>query len=187
MIKQIEAMKLALEALEQWNTPLYKRGIAITALRETLAEQPRGEATLAQQEHEYRCCPHDSDCAVHNEPAYPAGSCDCTYRNTHNLPKSAVVHEVCLALTSQALDKLEHENFGRMPNDSWTNKVLDVYHFFDSNPKAKKLTVIYTTPQVREWVGLTDEEIDKTYETKVWDARRSYARAIEAKLKEKNT
>ena len=39
----------------------------------------------------------------------------------------------------------------------------------------------------REWVGLTDEEIDETYETQVWDARRSYARAIEAKLKEKNT
>ena len=39
----------------------------------------------------------------------------------------------------------------------------------------------------REWVGLTDEEIDKIYETKVWDARRSFARAIEAKLKERNT
>ena len=39
----------------------------------------------------------------------------------------------------------------------------------------------------RQWIGLTDEEIDKTYETQVWDARRSYARAIEAKLKEKNT
>jgi len=39
----------------------------------------------------------------------------------------------------------------------------------------------------KEWVGLTDEEIDKTHETQVWDARRSYARAIEAKLKEKNT
>ena len=23
------------------------------------------------------CCGHDSDCAVHNEPAYPAGPCDC--------------------------------------------------------------------------------------------------------------
>lgn len=39
----------------------------------------------------------------------------------------------------------------------------------------------------RTWVGLTDEEIDKTSETQVWDARRSYARAIEAKLKELNT
>ena len=44
----------------------------------------------------------------------------------------------------------------------------------------------YVAPQ-RTWVGLTDEEIDKTHETQVWDARRSYTRAIEAKLKEKNT
>ena len=47
---------------------------------------------------------------------------------------------------------------------------------------------LYTSPPAqRTWVGLTDDEIEKTYETKVWDARRSYARAIEAKLKEKNT
>ena len=46
---------------------------------------------------------------------------------------------------------------------------------------------LYTHPPQRTWVGLTDEEIDKTHETQVWDARRSYARAIEAKLKEKNT
>jgi hypothetical protein len=39
----------------------------------------------------------------------------------------------------------------------------------------------------RPWVGLTDEEIDKTHETQVWDARQSYARAIEAKLKAKNS
>ena len=32
-----EALKLALEALEQWNTPLYKRGTAITAIKEALA------------------------------------------------------------------------------------------------------------------------------------------------------
>ena len=37
-----EALKLALEALEQWNTPLYKRGKAITAIREALA-QPEQE------------------------------------------------------------------------------------------------------------------------------------------------
>ena len=37
-----EALKLALEALEQWNTPLYKRGTAITAIREALA-QPEQE------------------------------------------------------------------------------------------------------------------------------------------------
>ncbi len=47
---------------------------------------------------------------------------------------------------------------------------------------------LYASPQPaqRTWVALTDEEIDKTHETKVWDARRSYARAIEAKLRSKN-
>ena len=43
-----------------------------------------------------------------------------------------------------------------------------------------------TCARQKAWVGLTDEEIDKTYETQIWDARRSYARAIEEKLKEKN-
>jgi len=38
----------------------------------------------------------------------------------------------------------------------------------------------------RDFVGLTDDEIDKTYETQAWDARRSYARSIEAKIKQKN-
>ena len=51
----------------------------------------------------------------------------------------------------------------------------------------QSLTPLYTHPPQRQWVELTNEEIDKTYETQVWDARRSYARAIEAKLKEKNT
>lgn len=25
----------------------------------------------------HSCCGHASDCAVHNEPAFPAGPCDC--------------------------------------------------------------------------------------------------------------
>ena len=51
---------------------------------------------------------------------------------------------------------------------------------------------LYTTPPKREWVGLTDEEIDAIYwqhenhcgeyKVSIWP----YERAIEAKLKEKN-
>ena len=44
----------------------------------------------------------------------------------------------------------------------------------------------YTAHPSREWQGLTDEEIDRTFESEVWDARRSYARAIEAALRAKN-
>ena len=27
------------------------------------------------------CCGHKSDCAIHNEPAFPAGACDCKTPN----------------------------------------------------------------------------------------------------------
>jgi hypothetical protein len=56
----------------------------------------------------------------------------------------------------------------------------------------KQGTRLYTTPQ-RTWVGLTDEEIDKIRNTPmsveggVGFSIYSYARTIEAKLKERNT
>ena len=51
---------------------------------------------------------------------------------------------------------------------------------------------LYTAPQQRPWVGLTDEGIQDCYKAayKVVQGRRlevTFARAIEAKLKEKNT
>jgi hypothetical protein len=53
---------------------------------------------------------------------------------------------------------------------------------------------LYTAPQKREWVGLTDEEIDdlsylfqKIDESnETWFDRLGFARAVEEKLKEKN-
>ena len=62
-----------------------------------------------------------------------------------------------------------------------------------SEPDNRHEVALYTTPQQRPWVGLTDEEIDDiywqhtnhsgNYEVPIWP----YERAIEAKLKEKNT
>ena len=46
--------------------------------------------------------------------------------------------------------------------------------------KHKLYTQQYTYTAQPQRKPLTDEEIDKIYETKVWDARRSFARAIEA-------
>jgi hypothetical protein len=50
-------------------------------------------------------------------------------------------------------------------------------------------TKLYTTPPQRTWVGLTDEEIEKHWKKQVGTVRPNYSftRAIEAKLKEKNT
>jgi len=61
--------------------------------------------------------------------------------------------------------------------------------------KLYTVTCISSKPAKREWVGLTDEEVqDLSYLSQkidegnsAWFDRWGFARAIEAKLKEKNT
>jgi hypothetical protein len=54
------------------------------------------------------------------------------------------------------------------------------------NPNHKGwVEPLYTTPQQRTWVGLTDEEVAEIERNAI--TRRQAIRAIEAKLKEKNT
>jgi hypothetical protein len=50
-----------------------------------------------------------------------------------------------------------------------------------------ELEPLYTTPPKREWVGLTDEEIEEIQKSLGIAIHWSDFRAIEAKLKEKNT
>ena len=50
--------------------------------------------------------------------------------------------------------------------------------------------LLYThTPQQRTWVGLTDDDLSDVYNSTDWDITQDwcYERAIEAKLKQKNT
>jgi len=52
-----------------------------------------------------------------------------------------------------------------------------------------KFKPLYTTPPQREWVGLTDEDMNKLRHLVDWTVPldiKKFARAIEAKLKEKN-
>ena len=59
-----------------------------------------------------------------------------------------------------------------------------------TRPFAKAWNPLYTTPQQRTWVGLTDEELkpicDENY-IMLGAYAVDFIRAIEAKLKEKNT
>jgi hypothetical protein len=76
-----EALRLALGALQRFikydynETPFDGKDVegaeAIAAIKAALA-QPEG-----CQCPECQIKPHTSDCAVHNEPAYPKGRCDC--------------------------------------------------------------------------------------------------------------
>ncbi len=59
-----------------------------------------------------------------------------------------------------------------------------------SELQQKVMEIAHTAPQKKEWVGLTDEEYEAMAEDHVTDCyfdTLEYAKAIEAKLKEKNT
>ena len=64
-----EALKLALYYLEQSDNYLgsLDHSKPIAAIKEALAQPEQEQEPVA----------HWSDCAVHNEPAYPKGECDC--------------------------------------------------------------------------------------------------------------
>ena len=72
--------------------------------------------------------------------------------------------------------------------------VVDVHEFYDNCanfsllqklPKGKH--TLYTTPPQRTWVGLTDEERRAVWDSCERQTPTTYVKAIEAKLKEKNT
>ena len=52
---------------------------------------------------------------------------------------------------------------------------------------AKRIATLLEWQPKREWVGLTDEEIDEAIKSCNTTDTYKYFRAIEAKLKEKNT
>jgi hypothetical protein len=58
--------------------------------------------------------------------------------------------------------------------------------FEKNNPSWQKSAPLYTAPPKKEWVGLMDEEIWHMSQFNC-GTRGEFARAIEAKLKEKNT
>jgi squalene cyclase len=68
--------------------------------------------------------------------------------------------------------------------------------FVTDNPAvihpSQRALPLYATPQ-RTWVGLTDEELDDCYDNVEWNTvdwcpdHQQLARAVEAKLREKNT
>ena len=53
---------------------------------------------------------------------------------------------------------------------------------------ARRIVALFTAPPQRTWVGLTDEDIEIAFDdTQEGGGFDDFARAIEAKLKEKNT
>ena len=70
-----------------------------------------------------------------------------------------------------------------------TDSIGERYLCFDKPLDNDLVQPLYTTPPQRTWVGLTDEEIWSDGDSFVTSevGIKQFARAIEAKLKEKNT
>ena len=68
-----EALKIALQALKTIDEamPFPVAKLAQSAIKEALTQLEHCQCPECQ------VLPHASDCAVHNEPAYPKGECNC--------------------------------------------------------------------------------------------------------------
>jgi hypothetical protein len=140
----IEAMKLALEALE-WNLPV--------------VEDWGGKDNLSLQHKAITALRQAIEQAEKQEPV--------AWRN-------AAIR------IGEELSSVGPNGYYDMTAQQWIDWAME------QEPKGKT-----SLPQPKhEWVGLTDEEINKLRYKKDWTAPwtdMTFARAIEAKLKEKNT
>lgn len=61
-----------------WDSDLHER-CELCDINEQEANELRDAANIVAKRlsKDSSCCGHDSDCAVHNMPAYPNGPCDC--------------------------------------------------------------------------------------------------------------
>jgi hypothetical protein len=159
---------------------------------------------------------HASDCAVHNGPAYPAGPCDCGPTQPADNPYGydwsmleaaqeslrehmARIKELEAQLAQPAQEPVAWMHVLDNTEGIEENEPEIIFTTCEENPfgvagedYSESYPVIsqplYTTPPQRTWVGLTDEEIEDLYFDKFsMGELKAFAKAIEAKLKEKNT
>ena len=193
-MNHIDAMKLALEALEKYCTP-YQDGThpadeAITALREAIAEQPAQGCdhcnhSLYAGTKCKNCGRVTEQAAIKRDltPEQPAqepkrwavfcGSCRKEWSVSYPHPGKSIC--------TDCDDKLaERKPFAWADTDDVCADTA-----FRWVEIGDHKTPVYTSPPAqRTWVGLTDDEFGEIYYR--FDGM-ELMRAIEAKLKEKNT
>jgi hypothetical protein len=151
-----EAMKQALEALKGYRRETNEA--AITALRAAIAEASMQRLTDVQQ---------DMDC-------YGDGNVYRGQRSSDSQTQTIYVQEPVAWMVTTEMQDGTRQTY---PLTGRYKDVCDACDFGDPIP-------LYTHPPRREWVGLTDEEVRDIFTKMEW--WKPFARAIEAKLKEKN-
>jgi hypothetical protein len=173
-MNHIEAMKQALGALEnvrQYDSEnLYGLDDEIIALRQAIEQaennqfKPDWDAMAVMVEEQQRMA---SQIAT----------------TTHVLK---TVNSAAMKLTSD-LCRMEVDDDDRVSRDRVMERIVQWRNEWDKAMPNNTSTPLYTAPPKREWVGLTDEEIELAIKDCKTTNTYKYFRAIEAKLKEKNT
>ena len=154
-----EAMQMALDALE--NNPATHAGLISRKQAITTLRQALVDADDTSQERVDEMVKTEHDRAVELGQAYERGW------------NAALAQQEPVAWLS-------------------TDCIGERYLCFTKPKDNDPVQPLYTTPPKKEWVGLTDEEIQKVVSKKWWDWEdlfdiEGFSRAIEVKLREKNT
>jgi hypothetical protein len=122
---------------------------------------------------------HWSDCAVHSEPAYPAGECDCglvpvAWADKHDIEREG--HDFYVNRQQPAKDGVPLYTASPQREEGCA----------ECGKKSSDGWALYCVKcSEREWQWLTDDEIEQIID-KHWDDPSMFTEAIEAKLKQKN-
>jgi hypothetical protein len=198
MTTQQKALRLALEALEQWNTPLYKRGTVITAIKEALEtkDEPKligwrtadflNETTdikLARNwEVHYEVLPIFEGDPNTKLVTTPQPKQEQDELVSMRMPK---VGDRVVCIEDESLGVVHYLTSGGSPEIRFDDGSHGTYLLREF---AELFGYADTNPPQRTWVGLTDEEIEKGCKES-WVTEQAWQSAVwwaEAKLKDKN-
>jgi len=191
MTKERELLKLALEALEFNQARWQGKDEAITAIKEALAQQALDRKAENARE---LGLDYEPENTLHwhalNYRTAPTQNAQAMFEALERFVAQPEPEPVAWLITDEKINSLQVGSIQRLIDRARHAHMTDIKLRINGQDEwfqadwLKHLT--RTTPPQRTWVGLTDEALELLNDCGDTDSYK-FARAIESKLKEKNT